>query len=160
MNNYKFVSIDGATNKTGMALFINGKLSDYCIIDKSSVKDPKQRISDMCKNVLEVLKTWKPQSVRIEYPQGQMNVTVTGMICQILGAVRAYCVFHDCDYSDVMPSVWRKHLGIKQGAKIKRDELKKQSIDLVKQYFDMDVSDDLADAICIGISMIKEYNPE
>ena len=159
MSEYRFVSIDSSTNKTGMALFVDGKLSDYHLIDKHTIKDAEERMNQMCLEILQTLKIWKPKSCRIEHPQGQgKNVLAVGMLCEIIGAVRIYCLLNKCDFSEVTPSVWRKHLGIDQGLKVKREQLKQQAIDRVKEYFSIDVNDDLADAICIGISMIKEYN--
>ena len=46
-------------------------------------------------------------------------------------------------------------MGIHTGKGIKRDELKKKSQFLVKNIYNIDVNDDISDAICIGIAYIK-----
>ena len=56
----------------------------------------------------------------------------------------------------VYPSEWRKVLGIKQGAGVKRETLKAADIQWVKTKFNIDVNDDIADAIGIGFSYLKE----
>lgn len=50
----------------------------------------------------------------------------------------------------VYPSEWRKQCGIRTGRGIKRTSLKQADIDFVKQNYNLDVSDDEADAIGIG----------
>ena len=45
-----------------------------------------------------------------------------------------------------------------QKNKAKRDELKSLSVQYVKQHYQIDVSDDISDAICIGESRIKRDN--
>ena len=50
-------------------------------------------------------------------------------------------------------SHWRKMVGIKTGRGIARTELKKKDIELVKQLYNIDVNDDIADAILIGKSI-------
>ena len=45
---------------------------------------------------------------------------------------------------------------MKTGRGIKRENLKKASIELVKNTFNMQVNDDVSDAICIGMAYIKQ----
>lgn len=52
-------------------------------------------------------------------------------------------------------SHWRSVCGIKTGRGVKRDTLKQASIKLVKATYNIDVNDDIADAICMGIAYIK-----
>lgn len=60
----------------------------------------------------------------------------------------------------VYPSEWRKVLGIKQGAGVKREALKAADIQWVKTKFNIDVNDDIADAIGIGFSYLKDKEAE
>ena len=52
-------------------------------------------------------------------------------------------------------SHWRSACGIKTGRGVKRDTLKQASIKLVKATYNIDVNDDIADAICMGIAYVK-----
>ena len=45
-----------------------------------------------------------------------------------------------------------------QGAKVKRQELKQQSIDYVKNNFGLDLSEDECEAICINEAAHKIYH--
>ena len=52
----------------------------------------------------------------------------------------------------IYPSSWRASLGIKNGRGIKRTTLKQADIDFVKEKYNINVNDDEADAICIGLA--------
>lgn len=80
MSGYRFMSIDESTKKTGCALFVDGELKDYCLIDKSKDKDSEHRLNEMCKDLLAQLKEWRPDYIAIEHPQGDgRNVLVVGL---------------------------------------------------------------------------------
>jgi len=49
--------------------------------------------------------------------------------------------------------------GMDQGKK-KREELKQMSIDYVKNHFNVDVNDDVADAICIGVAYDSMFSDD
>lgn len=48
-------------------------------------------------------------------------------------------------------------LGFKQGRNIKRAQLKAQAQKFVKDHYDIEVTEDEADAICIGLAFACEY---
>lgn len=154
---YKLMSIDESSVMTGCALFKNGELSDYCVINKKGIKDSETRLNEMCKDILKTMKKWKPDSVYIEHPQGGGgNVLTVSLLSEIIGVARGYAVEHNCEFVEIVPSKWRKMLGFKQGGGKKRAELKAMSIEYVKDRYGIDASDDLADAICIGAAIINE----
>ena len=156
---YKLMSIDESSKITGCALFENGELTNYLVIDKSKLKDSARRLHEMCYALWEQMKAWKPEGIYIEHPQGAgSNVLTVGMLSEIIGTARAYAIENNCEFNEVVPSAWRKMLGIKQGGGKKRAELKQMSIDYVKAVYDIDATDDLADAICIGAAVIKDWD--
>ena len=151
------VSIDSSTKKTGMALFVGGKMNKYVLIDNSKEKDVNKRIDKMCLDIIEQLSKWHPTVLYIEEPKGEgRNVELVRKLAEILGAVRAWCLTHGCYYEEVQPSVWRKYVGITQGTK-KRAELKQASIDYVYTTYGAEVNDDVADSICLGAAMVNRY---
>lgn len=164
--NYKLMSIDESSVMTGCALFKNGELVDYCVINKKKIKESETRLNEMSRELLNTMKKWKPNSIYIEHPQGGGgNVLTVSLLSEIIGVARAYAVEHNCEFVEVVPSHWRKMLGFKQGGGKKRAELKAMSIEYVKNAYGIDASDDLADAICIGAAIIndvdrKELNDE
>ena len=161
MESVRVCSIDSSTRKTGMALFLDGKLDSYQLIDLSTNNETlDERINVMGRNMLLLLSRWKPEIVYIEEPQGHgQNVKLVNMLCQIVGIVRGWCIDNKTYFEVVSPSVWRKYLGMVQGGK-KRAELKAESIRIVKETYDIDVNDDTADAINIGNAMINRYAKE
>lgn len=161
MDGTRTVSIDSSSRKTGMALFIDGKLEEYQLIDLSTSKEPADaRINVMGRNMLLLLSHWNPEIIYIEEPQGHgCNLKLVNMLCQIIGIVRGWCIDHKAYFEIVPPSVWRKYLGMSQGNK-KREELKSESIRIVKEKYGIDVNDDTADAINIGNAMINRYSKE
>ncbi|MEE1301656.1 MAG: hypothetical protein UHD64_02635, partial [Bacteroidales bacterium] len=57
------------------------------------------------------------------------------------------------------PSEWRSVLEFKQGSKVKREQLKEQSINYVKEHLGFDgFSEDRCEACCIGVAANKLYN--
>lgn len=148
------VSIDGSTRKTGMALFDGDKYVDSILIDLSRDRTQTDaRISTMGLSIWSRLNEWKPDVVYIEEPKGHSNIDLVRKLSEILGMVRAWCITHSAVYREIKPSEWRARLGFKQGT-TKREELKQESMDYVKLRYGLDVSDDEADAICIGVAAI------
>lgn len=158
MSKTRFVSCDTSTNNSALTLFINGKYEQHKLISKAKIKDVYERINAMCFDIYETLNEWKPDTIWIEHPQGHgSNVDMVGKLCEILGAVRMWCLIHNCEYNEITPSVWRKYAGIQQGKK-KREELKQASIDYIKEKLGIDEGDDVADSIALGYAVINFYN--
>lgn len=153
----RLISIDPSTKASGVATFDDAKLVDYQLF-KCSDKEADDRIHKMGKELLSYLKKQKPDIIYIEHPQGHgSNVSLVGMICELLGIVRAYAIEKKIEYKELTPSVWRKYCGFAQGKK-KRAELKQMSIDYVKKYYGVDLSEDECDAVCIGTGVINYFN--
>ncbi|MGE9950112.1 hypothetical protein [Coprococcus catus] len=58
----------------------------------------------------------------------------------------------------IRPSSWRKAINLKQNKNIKREQLKQEAIDYVKEKYNIEVNDDIADAICIGDAVLNLFN--
>ena len=154
----RLISLDTSTKCSGVATFDNCKLVDYQLFDFHKEKDVERRIDMMGKELLSYLKKQKPDIIWIEHPQGQgSNVSMVGKLCEILGIVRAYAIEKKVDYHEIMPSEWRKYAKFDQGKK-ERDQLKQMSIQYVKDNFDIDVTDDISDAISIGCAVINYFD--
>ena len=153
----RLISIDPSTKASGVATFDDAKLVDYQLF-KQNDNDAEIRIHQMGADLLSYLKKQKPDIIYIEHPQGHgSNVKLVAMICELLGIVRAYAIEKKIEYKEVTPSVWRKYCGFNQGKK-KRAELKQMSIDYVKKYYDVELSEDECDAVCIGTGVINYFN--
>ena len=93
-------------------------------------------------------------NVVFEDVQNQQNENTYKKLSRVQGAIIAWCEIQGVDYDIVAPSHWRSVLGGSWGRK--RDEQKQHAIEYVKDVLDKDVSSDEADALCIGLSFIKE----
>ena len=152
----RMISIDPSTKASGVATFDDGKLIDFDLF-KCNDTDVESRIHKMGAALLDYLKKQKPDMIYIEHPQGHgKNVALVGMICELLGIVRAYAIARKIEYKELSPTVWRKYCGFNQGKKT-RQELKQMSIDYVKEHFDITVSDDVADAVSLGTGVINYF---
>lgn len=153
----KLVSLDTSTKKSGCALYINGKLQEWKLLDCSKTTDIDIRINEMGSALLSLLDKWKPDIICIEEPKGSgRNVQLVKNLSEIIGIVRAWSIRNDCSYSEIMPSVWRKWANLSQGNK-KREELKRESMKLVEKRFSITLdNDDVCDAILIGAAIINQ----
>ena len=153
----RFVSLDTSSNKTGAALYVDGKLEAYELIDLSkSGLEINTRINEMGKQIMALLSHWSPLAIYIEEPKGHNNVELVRKLAEIIGIVKAWGIRENVPVEEVKPAVWRKWIGIDQGGK-KRNELKQASMDFVRETYGVEVNDDTADAICIGGAVLNMY---
>ena len=155
------IGIDGASKKTGIAVIHDGKLR-YTLLDYHKISDAEERITEMTKGITEFIGQYSPATIWMEDTWTSRNPKVSQMLTTILGGVRYWSTMNECEFNTILPSSWRKRLGMNEhGAK--RDELKHKSIEFVSDKFGVEVSDDIADAICIAIvgnMIIKENKDE
>jgi len=154
----RLISIDPSTTASGIATFDDAILVDYKLFQYDD-GETEDRIDRMGKSLLSYLKKQKPDIIYIEHPQGHgRNVNVVGIICELLGIVRAYAIEKKVEYNELTPAQWRKYCGFNQGKNVKRTELKQMAIEYVKKHYDIDVSSDEADAIALGCGVINYFN--
>ena len=147
------LALDLSTKASGIAIFDNDTLIHYeCKTCVSS--DTLTRINGMVNRIKEIWNKYHPTHVVIEdvIPNDvHNNQSVYKALIYTQAAV--VLAIHDLGGNPpifYVSSEWRKAVGIHTGRGIKRDTLKQASIDLVKKEYGIDVSDDIADAICIG----------
>lgn len=161
----RLISFDSSSSKTGWAIFDNAEYKKSGIINldtnecrKKYKGNSDKRIEDMCLSIIDLLKKYKPDIIVIEKLNVGRNMVVTRCLSKIIGAVYCYSILNnDVFYYEIQPSQWRSQIGI-QSSKRKREEYKRLSIQYVKDSFNIDVSDDEADAICAGVGYIKMFS--
>ncbi len=148
------MGIDASTKCTGYGIVdSDGKLITHGVIDFKSEKDIDVRIDNMIKNLIDLIKVLKPDVVYIEdsWKAGKvLNIETTKKLTNIIGAVRCLCIENKSLFNSVYPSEWRSAIGIDGGKGTKREEFKERAVKWVKQKFDIDVSDDEAEGVCIA----------
>ena len=158
------LSLDLSTKSSGIAIFDNNKkLIDYTCITASS--------TDLVKRIYKIINDLKLfcqkydniDTVVIEEvrPEGNQYGVGNQKTHKALMYLQAALVFfmHD-NYPKVKieylyPSEWRSRCGLHTGRGIKREELKKADIAFVKKLYNIEVNDDIADAIGIGYAYLS-----
>ena len=158
MNDIKLVSIDGSTQKTGIAYFCNGKYVEHVLLDFSKDKNMENRFESMSKEIWKKLDDYIPNIIYIEETYMANNPQTSKILTRLQGVVYAWCFNNDCEFNTIRPTSWRKQLNFQQGKNVKREQLKIQSIEYIKNNYGLEVTDDEADAICIADAVIKMYS--
>lgn len=153
----KIVSMDQSSRCSGYAVFEDGEYITSGVIDMSKSKlDTDKRSFEMAKELWRVIKKYKPDHLILEDTQQQNgNVKTVIILARLAGMVLGYAEAHNVETHIVLPSKWRAALSYKQGAKVKRQELKQQSIDYVKENYDLELSEDECEAVAIGVAAHK-----
>lgn len=121
-------------------------------IDLSRNHDAPNRLKHMMLLISGLISSTHAERVVLEDVQQQTNSATYKMLAQLQGAIMHYCYENEIKFSIFAPSAWRKTLGFEQGRKVRRYALKRQAIDYVKAHCNKTVTDDEADAICIGLA--------
>lgn len=148
----KIIGIDGATNRTGIAVFEDGKYVDHILIDLSKDKNSDTRIPKMMMEICKYIKEHKPDKVIMEKSMLTNNIVTVQKLSNLAGAVMFYCYSKGIEFEHQYPSEWRKAVGFTQGSKVKKEVLKAEAIAAVKQEYGLDVSDDEAESLLIARS--------
>lgn len=153
----RILCLDAATSITGYSIYDNKVLVGYGTFRTNSSYEAIERINQVKNWLKAALKEWQPDFVGIENIQlqkyGAKATDVQVKTFQTLANLQGVLmdtIFEACIDSDlVRPSEWRSYCGINDGD-VHRDAKKKQAQAKVKIWYDIDCTEDEADAICIG----------
>lgn len=155
------LSIDASTKATGWAIFNDHELVDYGMVTATSTDLIKRlhKITNDLKPIIEKYDIKKVILEEVRPEMGTQNIKTHRALMWLQGALAT--MLHD-DYNfsldDIVylyPSEWRKVCGIKTGSGVRRESLKPKDIAFVKQTYNINVNDDIADAIGIGYAYAK-----
>ena len=163
----KILSLDLSTKSSGWAIFTEGELNNHGCI-KSASTDLIRRIHVMMDSIDEILRKDNRDKIIVEEvrPEGGHGVgnIQTHRALMWLQAALAFLIHDKYDnkiqIEYIYPSSWRAKCGIKNGRGIKRTTLKEADIAFVKAKYGIEVNDDEADAICIGLSQYSNESDE
>ena len=149
------------TPVTGWTLIQDGHSVRTGLLDKNKSKlETDKRSFEMAKEIWKVIKKYNPEELVIENVQQQSNPSTMIILARLAGMIIGYAEAHNVQVHILLPSQWRKILGYSQGAKVKRQELKQQSINHVKEMYGLELSEDECEAICINEAAHKIYDFE
>ena len=152
MNMYTVAGVDASTTKTGMAIITDGELIYYTLIDLHKEKDALKRIPIMLLKICEVLDKYDIDAVYMEKAFKMSNTDTTIKLANLSGGVMLYCAQNNIEFKNLLPTEWRAKVGLEQSKKVKRDVLKAEAIQAVKQEYGINVGDDVAESILIARS--------
>lgn len=174
----RVLGIDQSTSKTGWALFDNGKLEDYGLIeleklikkdDRFENKEYLDRIVLLKEIILDMVREKGVDIVGFEDiimtsfggKSSSNQVDVFKKLAKALGVLEVGMIENDIYYITTPAGVWRT--GLKLGKK--REEIKANTIKYVNEKFGLDLKeynpkssindDDVGDAIGIGEYLSK-----
>lgn len=147
------LALDQATRDTGYAVFDNGKLIKYGIFSAPDLEETA-RIDAIKKWILSVVQTLEPDYVAIEGIQHQdksqgepISVTVFQSLARLQGVLLQTFFELEIPCEVVPTNTWRHFCGVKGRTRVD----KKRSMQLlIKEWYDVSISNDEADAIGIG----------
>lgn len=142
----RILSLDASTNITGWAIFDGYELMNYGKFTTTK-RDTVQRIAHINEWLVTVIDQWSPDLVVIEDIQKQINPKTFKVLANLQGVLVNTVFMNGIDIKMVTASQWRSGVGVKGQ---NRKALKKCAIDLVKEWYNIDVGEDEADAICLG----------
>lgn len=150
----RIVGVDGSTNATGIAVFVNSQYLKHVLIDLHKIKDAYQRIPNMADEICKYLDSVSPIDVIImEKPVMKGgNADTLQKLSNLAGAIMLYAYQNNIEFRHPVPSEWRARIGLQQSSKIKREVLKQEAIKAVELAYGLNVSNDEAEAILIARS--------
>lgn len=144
----RLLALDQATRITGWALFSNDSLIRFGAFETNSEKEIDRDIE--VKNwLLNAINNWQVDFVALEGIQYEekFGVTTFATLARLQGILMSLLTELGIPYSICHTATWRNYNAIK--GKTRSD--KKRSMQLrIKEWYDVTVTDDCADAIGIG----------
>ena len=149
----RIAGIDASTSCTGVAINDNGKLIYHNKIDMKNNKDAENRMLNMMYEIGKFIKEYSPDVVYVEDSWNKQNIETTKMLSNIIGAIMYVCRENNIKFIKILPSSWRKTIGITLAegkVKVKRYKLKDEAVNKVFETHGIKCGDDEAEGICIA----------
>lgn len=152
----KILALDQSTKITGYSVWENKKLIGYGLLN-SNIKEnnPLERMRIMGSLISEKVEELCPDVVVIEGVQFQNNYRTYSQLSQMQGVIFNVLFTRNLAFRLIEPTAWKSYSKIKGK---KRVEQKENTILMVRNKFNIDVSEDEADAIGIGIWAINNID--
>lgn len=153
----RLLALDQASRTTGYAVFDEQNLIASGTFTLTS-DDIGKRLVTYRKKIEQLINEYDIETVAFEDIQMQNqinNVQTFKILAEIFGVTQEYLAEQDYSYKIVSSNTWKSKLDIKGK---KREEQKKNAQQYVLEHYGKKVSQDEADSICIGASIIKENN--
>ena len=161
----RVLALDDATHDTGWAIFDDNNLIKYGVYSVNHSTEV-ERISTLKKWLINIIYSWQPDVVIIEDIQLQtedfngdaiQNLNTYKVLAHLQGVLQNTLFDLKIPFETVYAQTWRKACEIK--GRFRADKKKSAQLQ-VKNWYNIDVTNDEADAICIGRYYIKKSTPK
>lgn len=145
---YRTLALDQASKVTGWSVYDGKQLIKYGIFTATG-DDEVKRFLQIKNWLFSMITNWQPDIIGIEGIQYEQNFGVTTFqtLARLQGIIMVSCEEVKIPHKVCPTNTWRAHCGVKGRS---RTDKKKSMQLLVKNWFDITVTDDVADAIGIG----------
>ena len=144
----RVLALDQASRVTGYSIFDGNTLVHYGTFETTDEEEGK-RCHEVRVWLMSMIENWQCDLIGIEGIQFQekMGVTTFQTLARLQGILIDLCIELNIPYVICPTNTWRAHCGVKGRA---RADKKRSMQLLVKEWYDVSVSDDIADAVGIG----------
>ena len=156
----KILAWDQSTKISAWSVFIDGKYNSSGLIDHHNMKDVSERVRQMGLSICAKIEEVKPDYCIIEEVAQQSNAQTLKLLARIQGIIIGFAAAHQIPVYILEPSKWRSKLNFQQGKLVKREELKAQAIEHIKEKYGLDLAEDICESICINEAAHKIYDFE
>ena len=151
----KLIAFDQSTTATGWCVMEmkTARIIESGVVIPNKNDETIDRITYTIKRCLNLVRTNEVAFVFIEGVQVQRNPRVYEILAKLAGALEVMLYESGYLVNVVKASEWRKRVGIKNR---KRAEVKKEAIELVKELYGLDVSEDESEAVLFARAFAME----
>lgn len=143
----RVLALDNATRTTGYAVFEQGKLISHGIKKIGASTPQNLRIAYMKQWFISMLTVWEIDAVGFENVQYQGNAQTLIALSKLLGVLEIACLEYNIEPYIVSSQTWKSFCKIKGVNSEKQKE--NAQLHVIRTY-DIKVTQDTADAICLG----------
>ena len=151
----KLIAFDQSTTRSGFCIMEmgSGDIIESGVIIPNKNDETIDRIIYTIKRCLNLVRTNEVAFVFIEGVQVQRNPRVYEVLAKLAGSLEIMLYESGYFVNVVKASEWRKRVGIKNR---KRADVKKEAIEMVKELYGLEVSEDECEAILMARAFAME----
>ena len=149
----RLLCFDQSTAVVGWSLFEDKELIDYGFQEFKKIKTPDEKISKIKKWMTDIIEEKQAEVFAIEDIQYQGIINAYRSLAELIGVIKSHFYDNEYAYIVVKNGEWKKYCNIKGR---KRAEQKANAQKYVESKYNIKVSEDTCDAICIGEYMVNK----
>lgn len=144
----RVLALDQASHVSGYSIFDGDKLVSFGTFETKEIEEGR-RCHEVKVWLISMIENWQCDLIGIEGIQYQekMGVTTFQTLARLQGILIELCIELNIPYVICPTNTWRNYVGVKGRSRADR---KKSMQLIIKEKYDISVSDDIADAIGIG----------